>query len=49
MRFEIKIVLNFLNHKEYNEEIIFKWLPILKHFGPGNYCLLVSIILLYIE
>ena len=35
--------------KEYNEEIIFKWLPILKHFGPGNYCLLVSIILLYIE
>ena len=35
--------------KEYNEELIFKWLPILKHFGPGNYCLLVSIILLYIE
>ena len=35
--------------KEYDEEKIFKWLSILKHFGPGNYCLLVSIILLYIE
>lgn len=35
--------------KEYNEETIFKWLSVLKHFGPGNYCLLVSLILLYIE
>lgn len=33
---------------EYNEEKIFKWLKILKHFGPGNYCLLVGLILLYI-
>ena len=33
---------------EYNENKIFKWLKILKHFGPGNYCLLVGIILLYI-
>lgn len=35
--------------KEYDEEKIYKWLSILKHFGPGNYCLLVSLILLYIE
>ena len=35
--------------KEYNEELIFNWLPILKNFGPGNYSLLVSIILLFIE
>lgn len=35
--------------KEYNEELIFNWLPILKFFGPGNYSLLVSIILLFIE
>ena len=35
--------------KEYNEELIFSWLPILKYFGPGNYCLLISIILLLIE
>ena len=35
--------------KVYNEELIFNWLPILKYFGPGNYCLLVSIILLFIE
>ncbi len=33
---------------EYNEEKIFKWLKVLKHFGPGNYCLLVGLILLYI-
>jgi phosphatidylglycerophosphate synthase len=35
--------------KEYNEELIFNWLPILKNFSPGNYSLLVSIILLFIE
>jgi hypothetical protein len=33
---------------EYNKEKIFKWLKILKHFGPGNYCLLIGIMLLYI-
>jgi hypothetical protein len=33
---------------EYNEEQIFKWLKVLKHFGPGNYCLLIGIMLLYI-
>jgi len=35
--------------KDYNEELIFNWLPILKNFAPGNYSLLVSIILLFIE
>ena len=35
--------------KEYDEEKIYKWLSILKHFGPGNYCLLLGLILLYIE
>lgn len=34
--------------KEYDQVKIFKWLTILKHFGPGNYCLLISIILLII-
>lgn len=34
---------------KYNESKLFSWLHILKHFGPGNYCLLVSAILLYIE
>lgn len=33
---------------KYDEEKIFKWLKILKHFGPGNYCLLVGFMLLYI-
>jgi hypothetical protein len=33
---------------KYDEEKIFKWLKILKHFGPGNYNLLVGIMLLYI-
>jgi phosphatidylglycerophosphate synthase len=33
---------------EYNEDKIFNWLKILKHFGPGNYCLLVGLILLFI-
>lgn len=33
---------------EYNEKEIFRWLKILKHFGPGHFTLLVSIILLYI-
>ena len=32
----------------YDEEKLFKWLNILKHFGPGNYCLLVGILLFYI-
>jgi phosphatidylglycerophosphate synthase len=32
----------------YDQDKIFKWLKILKHFGPGNFCLLVSTILLYI-
>ena len=34
---------------EYNENKIYNWLHILKHFGSGNYSLLVSAILLYIE
>ena len=34
---------------KFDESKIFSWLKILKHFGPGNYCLLVSAILLYIE
>jgi hypothetical protein len=33
----------------YEEKKIYDWLKILKHFGPGNYCLLFSAILLYIE
>ena len=35
--------------KEYNEEKIIKMLSVLKEFGPGNYCLLIVIVLLYIE
>ena len=35
--------------KEYDEEKIVKWLSILKEFGPGNYCLLIVIVLLYID
>jgi len=34
---------------KYDQEKIFSWLEILKHFGPGNYCLLFSAVLLYIE
>lgn len=34
---------------KFDESKIFSWLKVLKHFGPGNYCLLVSAILLYIE
>ena len=34
---------------EYNETKLYKWLNILKHFGPGNYCVIVAIILLNIE
>jgi len=34
---------------KYDKEKIFNWLEILKHFGPGNYCLLFSAVLLYIE
>jgi hypothetical protein len=37
------------SNKEYDEEKIIKWLSILKEFGPGNYCLLIVIVLLYIE
>lgn len=33
----------------YNQKKIFDYLNILKHFGPGNYSLLFSAILLYIE
>jgi hypothetical protein len=33
----------------YNEEKINKWLHILKHFGPGNYCLFIIFIILYIQ
>jgi hypothetical protein len=33
----------------YDQKKIFDWLEILKHFGPGNYCLLFSAVLLYIE
>ena len=33
----------------YDKEKIYNWLNILKHFGPGNYCILVSIILLIIK
>ena len=34
---------------EYDEQKINKWLKTLKVFGPGNYCLMISIILLYIK
>lgn len=33
---------------EYDEEKILKYLKVLKEFGPGNFCLLVSIIILYL-
>lgn len=33
---------------EYDKQKIYKKLKILKHFGPGNYCIVVSIMLLYI-
>jgi phosphatidylglycerophosphate synthase len=32
----------------FNKEKIFSWLNILKHFGPGNYCLFIGILLLYV-
>ncbi len=32
----------------YDKEKINKWLGILKHFGPGNYCLFVGLLLLFI-
>lgn len=46
-----KIIYRFYRavFNEYNEEKIFNWLLVLKYFGSGNYCLLVLIILLYIE
>ena len=34
---------------KYDQQKISNWLEILKHFGPGNYCLLFSAVLLYIE
>jgi phosphatidylglycerophosphate synthase len=33
---------------EYDKQKIYKKLKTLKHFGPGNYCIVVSIMLLYI-
>jgi phosphatidylglycerophosphate synthase len=33
---------------EYDKQKIYEKLKILKHFGPGNYCIIVSIMLLYI-
>ena len=32
----------------YDEETVKSWLRLLKHFGPGNYCMFVAIILLFI-
>ncbi len=32
----------------YDKEKITKWLKVLKHFGPGNYCLFVGFLLLII-
>jgi hypothetical protein len=32
----------------YDEQKILKWLKILKHFGPGNYCLFMGLLLLVI-
>lgn len=32
----------------YNKLEINEWLKVLKHFGPGNYCLFVSLLLLFI-
>lgn len=34
--------------KEYDEDKINNWLKILKHFGPGNYCIVVCLIILLI-
>jgi hypothetical protein len=33
---------------KYDKQKIYEKLKILKHFGPGNYCIIVSIMLLYI-
>ena len=35
--------------KTYDEEKIYSKLRILKHFGPGNYCLYIGFLLFYIE
>ena len=32
----------------YDKLEIHKWLKVLKHFGPGNYCLFISLLLLFI-
>lgn len=34
---------------KYDEEKINKWLKVLKHFGPGNYCLMVIYVLINIH
>ena len=34
--------------KTFDKEKIYSWLTILKHFGPGNYCLFIAILLLFI-
>jgi hypothetical protein len=33
---------------EYNVDAIDRWLSIIKHFGPGNYCAFVTILLFFI-
>jgi len=52
---DIFLMINMASYKSYknffptyDEEKINNWLNILKHFGPGNYCLFISIILLII-
>ncbi len=34
--------------KTFDKEKIYSWLSILKHFGPGNYCLYIGVLLLFI-
>jgi hypothetical protein len=34
---------------KYNKNNIYKWLKFLKEFGPGNYCLIIIIIILFLD
>jgi len=53
--FDLFLLINKISYDSYKKffptydiKRINKWLKVLKHFGPGNYCLFVSILLLYI-
>jgi hypothetical protein len=53
--YELFLLINKISYasyrnlfESYDKDKIYKWLKVLKHFGPGNYCLFIGLLCMFI-